>query len=70
MALRGAHDLVRPLPGGQGKAALLGDMFTILMSPYDDEWPFAGQIRVAVPPARWFFGLRLGENRVDCDPSN
>lgn len=49
MALGRAHDLVRPLPGGQGKAALLGDLFTVLLSPYDDEVAFAGRIRVAVP---------------------
>ena len=49
MALGRAHDLVRPLPGGQGKAALLGDLFTVLLSPYDDEGAFAGRIRVAVP---------------------
>lgn len=49
MALGRAHDLVRPLPGGQGKAALLGDLFTVLLSPYDDDTAFAGRIRVAVP---------------------
>lgn len=49
MALGRAHDLVRPLPGGQGTAALLGDLFTVLLSPYDDEAAFAGRIRVAVP---------------------
>lgn len=48
-ALGRAHDLVRPLPGGQGKAALLGDVISILMSPYDDLGAFAGRIRVAVP---------------------
>lgn len=49
MALGRAHDLVRPLPGGQGKAALLGDLFTVLLTPYDDDGAFAGRIRVAVP---------------------
>uniref|UniRef100_UPI003101AF45 sensor histidine kinase n=1 Tax=Neorhizobium sp. EC2-8 TaxID=3129230 RepID=UPI003101AF45 len=48
-ALGRAHDLVRPLPGGQGKAALLGDLFTVLLAPYEDEGAFAGRIRVAVP---------------------
>jgi two-component sensor histidine kinase len=48
-ALGRAHDLVRPLPGGQGKAALLGDVISILLSPYDDMGAFAGRIRVAVP---------------------
>jgi len=48
-ALGRAHDLVRPLPGHQGKAALLGDLFAILLAPYDDTGAFAGRIRVAVP---------------------
>lgn len=48
-ALGRAHDLVRPLPGSQGKAALLGDLFTVLLAPYDDDGAFAGRIRVAVP---------------------
>lgn len=49
IALGRAHDLVRPLPGSQGKAALLGDLFTVLLSPYDDDGAFSGRIRVAVP---------------------
>ncbi|MGO4568373.1 sensor histidine kinase [Rhizobium sp. 2YAF20] len=48
-ALGRAHDLVRPLPGGQGSAALLGDLFTVLLAPYDDSGAFAGRIRIAVP---------------------
>jgi two-component sensor histidine kinase len=44
-----AHDLVRPLPGAQGKAALLGDLLSILLSPYEDPGAFSGRIRVAVP---------------------
>ena len=44
-----AHDLVRPLPGEQGKAALLGDLLAVLLSPYEDTGAFAGRIRVAVP---------------------
>lgn len=48
-ALGRAHDLVRPLPDEQGKTALLGDIFTVLLAPYDDEAAFAGRIRVAVP---------------------
>jgi two-component sensor histidine kinase len=44
-----AHDLVRPLPGEQGKAALLGDLMAVLLSPYEDTGAFAGRIRVAVP---------------------
>ena len=48
-ALGRAHDLVRPLPGGQGKAALLGDLLSVLLAPYDETAAFSGRIRVAVP---------------------
>jgi two-component sensor histidine kinase len=48
-ALGRAHDLVRPLPGHEGKAALLGDLVSVLLAPYDDTGAFAGRIRVAVP---------------------
>lgn len=48
-ALGRAHDLVRPLPGEQGKAALLGDLISVLLAPYDDTAAFSGRIRVAVP---------------------
>lgn len=48
-ALGRAHDLVRPLPDGQGEAALLGDLFTVLLAPYDSISPFSGRVRVAVP---------------------
>jgi two-component sensor histidine kinase len=44
-----AHDLVRPIPGQEGKAALLGDLLTILLAPYDDMGAFSGRIRVSVP---------------------
>jgi two-component sensor histidine kinase len=48
-ALGRAHDVVRPLPGHQGRAALLGDLFAVLLAPYDDTGAFSGRIRVAVP---------------------
>ena len=48
-ALGRAHDLVRPLPGDQGKAALLGDLLSVLLAPYDETAAFSGRIRVAVP---------------------
>lgn len=48
-ALGRAHDLVRPLPGHQGTAALLGDLIAVLLSPYEDTDAFSGRIRVAVP---------------------
>jgi two-component sensor histidine kinase len=48
-ALGRAHDLVRPLPGQEGKAALLGDLLTVLLAPYDDMTAFSGRVRVSVP---------------------
>lgn len=47
-ALGRAHDLVRPLPDTQGKAALLGDLLSILLAPYDETAAFSGRIRVGV----------------------
>ena len=47
-ALGRAHDLVRPLPLGQGNAALLGDLVSVLLAPYDDAGAFSGRIRVSV----------------------
>lgn len=47
-ALGRAHDLVRPLPHDQGAAALLGDLISVLLAPYDDSSAFSGRIRVAV----------------------
>jgi two-component sensor histidine kinase len=49
IALGRAHDLVRPLPGSEGTAALLGDVFAVLLAPYDLTAAFSGRIRVAVP---------------------
>lgn len=48
-ALGRAHDLVRPGPGGQPQAALLGDLIAILLAPYDEEAAPNGRIRIAVP---------------------
>lgn len=48
-ALGRAHDLIRPLPGNQGKAALLGDLLSVLLAPYDDTGAFSARVRVAVP---------------------
>jgi two-component sensor histidine kinase len=39
--------MVRPLPGNQGRAALLGDLIAVLLAPYDASGAFSG--RVAVP---------------------
>ncbi|MET0709942.1 MAG: HWE histidine kinase domain-containing protein [Tardiphaga sp.] len=55
-ALGRAHDLIRPLPGHEGKAALLGDLLTVLLAPYDDLGAFSGRIRVSVPR------MGVGEN--------
>lgn len=48
-ALGRAHDLIRPIPGRQGTAALLGDLITVLLAPYDNLGAFSGRIRTAVP---------------------
>lgn len=48
-ALGRAHDLVRPVPGQTDNAALLGDLITVLLTPYDDLGAFSGRIRVSVP---------------------
>ena len=48
-ALGRAHDVVRPLAGHQGRAALVGDLISVLLAPYDDSGAFSGRIRVAVP---------------------
>lgn len=51
-ALGRAHDLVRPLPGEANDGALLGDLLSILLAPYDDMGAFSGRIRVSVPRMR------------------
>jgi len=48
MALGRAQDLVRPLPGRVNEAALLGDLFSLLLAPYDEEGATV-RIRVSVP---------------------
>ncbi len=49
VALGRAHDLVRPVPGQEPKAALLGDLLSVLLSPYDEMSVDGGRIRVSVP---------------------
>ena len=44
-ALGRAHDLVRPLPGHEGKAALLG--VKVLLAPYNDMGAFSGRVRLS-----------------------
>jgi len=41
-ALGRAHDLVRPVPGQTQNAALLGDLISVLLQPYDDLGAFSG----------------------------
>ena len=48
-ALGRAHDLVRPVPGQANDGALLGDLLSVLLNPYDDLGAFSGRIRVSVP---------------------
>jgi len=48
-ALGRAHDLVRPEPGQKVKAALLGDLLTVLLAPYDEMGAFRGRVRISVP---------------------
>ncbi|MFN3313870.1 MAG: sensor histidine kinase [Hyphomonas sp.] len=49
VALGRAHDLVRPLPGHANTGALLGDLLSVLLAPYDDLGAFSGRIRISVP---------------------
>jgi two-component sensor histidine kinase len=51
MALGRAQDLVRPVPGRKTEAALLGDLISILLAPYDEEGASV-RIRVSVPKMR------------------
>jgi two-component sensor histidine kinase len=56
-ALGRAHDLVRPVAGQtEAASALLGDLLTVLLAPYDDLGAFSGRIRVSVPR------MRVGES--------
>ena len=48
-ALGRAHDLVRPVPGKVESGALLGDLVSVLLAPYDDLGALSGRIRVSVP---------------------
>ncbi|MGK7869439.1 sensor histidine kinase [Falsiroseomonas sp. E2-1-a20] len=47
-ALGRAHDLIRRHPGQENKA-LLGDLLTVLLVPYEDTGAFHPRIRVSVP---------------------
>ncbi len=41
--------MVRPVPGKIENGALLGDLVSVLLAPYDDMGAFSGRIRVSVP---------------------
>ncbi len=47
---------VRPLPGQKEQGALLSDLISVLLAPYDDLGAFSGRVRVSVPK------LGVGEN--------
>lgn len=46
MALGRAQDLIRPIPGRKREAALLGDLISVLLAPYDEK---GASVRVSVP---------------------
>jgi len=55
-ALGRAHDLVRPVPGQEEtKAALLGDLLTVLFAPYDSQEGGDNCVQIRAP------GIRVGE---------
>jgi two-component sensor histidine kinase len=49
MALGRAHNLVRPTNGSPMQTVLLGDLFSVLLSPYDIEHIGARRIRISLP---------------------
>ena len=58
-ALGRAHDIVRPVPrSNDAPSALLGDLLTVLLAPYEDLGAFRGRIRVSVPR------MSIGETAV------
>jgi len=48
-ALRGAHDLVRPILSEPKHASLLGELLAVLLAPYDEEGAVGVRVRVSVP---------------------
>jgi len=48
MALGRAQDLIRPVAGREIEAALLGDLISVLLAPYDEK-EASVRIRVSVP---------------------
>ncbi len=48
-ALGRAHDLVRPVIGTNHEVALIGDLITVLLAPYDGTGTSTGRVRVSAP---------------------
>src|SRR3954464_13530414 len=48
IALERAEDLIRPIPGRKTEAALLGDLVSVLLAPYDEKGASV-RIRVSLP---------------------
>ena len=49
IALGRAHDLVGPIRGQSERVALLGDLLSVVLAPYNDLGDVTGRVRVAVP---------------------
>jgi hypothetical protein len=47
MALGRAQDLIRPIPGRKREAALLGDLISVLLAPYDEK---GASVRIRTHP--------------------
>jgi two-component sensor histidine kinase/DNA-binding response OmpR family regulator len=48
-ALSRAHELARPFLNEPRKATFLGDLFAVLLAPYDDEGAIGDRVRLSVP---------------------
>ena len=48
-ALGRAQDLVCAVPGQKNQGALLGDLLTVLLAPYDDMGPLSKRVHVSTP---------------------
>lgn len=49
MALGRAHNLARPANGSSARTVLLGDLFSVLLGPYDLETNGARRVRISLP---------------------
>ncbi len=48
-ALGRAHDLIRSIPGGKESKAFLGDLFSVLLAPYDETGHLGPRVHVTMP---------------------